>query len=291
MWGRIPFVVALAPFFMGMTLVERLNSMQPRQFSCRPAQPDGIGDICVSTDAAAFLYPQKIAILVPKGLERPNDISMHIHGWRGVCESANLGPEQFARNYRLFEQMVSGGGGNSVMVLPMSSGKNGTHGNYLGPRFTKFSNWMEELVQPRARSWAITGHSGAFWPIRQILASKQETVQKIRAVGLIDATYSRSTPASLERAQRLNPSLRIYSTYIRRSGTHAVSAQIANSERLNYKHVKTSSGRGHCEAARRDLADFTRWQRPYSPIPKTEIPVSRIPASVDDVSTREATIP
>lgn len=254
--------------------------MNPRQFSCEP-NSSGSGDICLLTKAATFKYPNQIALLIPEGVESPRDLMMHLHGWRGVCESERLGAAAFAKNYGLLDQMVSGGGSQSVMVVPMSGGRNTAHVNSLAPRFAEFSRWIEGLVEPQSKSWAITGHSGAYRPIGQILGSDPKTVKKIRSVGLIDATYSSSTPGALERAQRVNPRMKVYSTYVARSQTHAVSRWISDSKRIGSKQVKVSRGGGHCSAARRDVADFTRWQNlNQTPIPRREEPMSRIPASV-----------
>lgn len=255
------------------TLVDRLMAESPRRFECTPSKVPDLGHICVSTKAPDFGYSQKIVMLIPKNLDRPNRMALHFHGWRGVCESDSVTPTQLAVGNRLLEQLIEANANDTVLFFPVSTYHNDQHTSQLAPNYKAFTRWAEAIVNPLNRRWLISGHSGAYAPMNVILGSAdQEALSRIETVGFIDATYSSSSPSKLQRAQGINKSMLIYTSYIPGSQTASVALQIKNSSSLILKKVvptnalkycsalrkiRPSADCGlHCEAPRRDFSDF-----------------------------------
>ena len=251
----------------GSEVKPRPNQVFPKNLDCRPAPNPNLGDVCVTTKSPSFGYSQKIVFLIPRGLTQPEGYVLHIHGWRGVCESNDISAYNFASLYRLFDQLIEAGLSNRILVFPVSVGRNDTHKNQLAPKFKAFTKWVEGLYPSSTNQWIISGHSGAYSPIGTILGgSDGDTLRKIESIGLIDATYSSSTVPHLVRATRQsqNPRMKIYSTYIPNSPTAGVSLSILKDQRLGNKSVVKTSGGNHCGAPKRDLANFYRFTKSIS---------------------------
>lgn len=250
--------LGILPVANSNTLVNRLNSMQPRQFDC--AQEKSGSYICISTSAAKFQYPKKIALVIPSQVQKPSSALLYFHGWRGVCEPADLGILPFLKTFKLTEQFSQASERNAVLIVPLSSGRNETHNAALAPKFRSFSSWLRQLLGSQSLAWDIAGHSGAYAPIHTILGglSAQE-IQSVRSIGLLDATYSSRTPGVIVSAVKKNPSLKIFSAYIPRSQTAAVSVSLKSDARIKNKLIVTSDSGGHCQSPKIDFLRYLQY--------------------------------
>jgi|GEM_PF-5494651 len=251
-------LLGVLPAVNANTLVNRLNSMQPRQFDC--AQEKSGSHICVSTSAAKFQYPKKIALVIPTQVQNPSSALLYFHGWRGVCESADLGILPFLKTFRLAEQFSQASEGDAVLIVPLSSGRNETHNAALAPKFRSFSSWIRQLLGTQSLKWDIAGHSGAYAPIHTVLGGlTSQELQSVRSIGLLDATYSSRTPEVIVSAVKKKPSLKIFSAYISGSRTASVSLSLKSDSRIKNKMIVTSASGGHCQSPKVDLLRYLNY--------------------------------
>jgi hypothetical protein len=220
--------------------------------SCRPA-PNG--DICtlrtgIHSETPTLHYSQPIAILIPPNVSHPSDLVLHFHGFRGVCESNSATPAQMANNFEMLSQMKNAGATNSVMILPMSKGKETTFNQELVPQFEAFTSYMTQLTEPVANNhWIISGHSGAFQPIGAILAKASPSfVKRLDSVILLDSTYTQRSGwfQSFERAAAINHKMDVYSTWRAGGGTEAGTRELKTSLPQNHVEIARSSTSSHC---------------------------------------------
>ena len=240
--NKLSFILLLSAYSLTsfadpFLLTEKLKS---QGFKC--VSQDN-GDICTisSVNTKAFSYSQPIAILVPKNVRSPDKVLLHIHGFRGICESASASAVDMATNFNFLSQMKEANATNSVMVMPMSTGKETTFNASLVPQFSKFTDWVNAQVQPTSNRWVISGHSGAGSVIAAALSQNPKFSKRVDSVLLMDATYGNHTGqwSSLVDA---NPSVRIDSLY--RGGTPTQAGSKALKSSLGARIQST--GERHC---------------------------------------------
>lgn len=257
-------------FIAGPAMAQELlaDKLKRSGFTC-VSRPDG--DICTISrvNANGFRYGKPIAILIPTGLTQPDDLLLHIHGHRGVCEPASAGATSMADRFKMLEQMREAGARRSVMIFPVSDGKNTDHDSQLVPQFDKFTSWVEDLVQPKRKAWSVSGHSGAGRVISTALARNPAFTRKTKQIMLLDATYG--IPNHIDnwhKIARENPNLRIDSVYIPGTATAPGSQQLKSQiDNVNLKTTRES----HCQLAGTEVG---RLWRPSAAI-ATPLPPTR----------------
>jgi len=143
-------------------------------------------------------YSGKVAIYIPIHFDPEKDppsLITHFHGhvvendsFEGTLNRYHLGTE-LHRSER-----------NSLLIVPESTGKCDTykkelstanalqsfHSNVIS--ILKKTGFFAESLPPDSITHEITGHSGAYWPIGNILRESMDLSPPVR-VGLFDATY------------------------------------------------------------------------------------------------------
>lgn len=263
---RVFALVLLFPWISSASLL--VDSLKQKGFSCTSRRE---GDICaISKLANAQLsYSQPVAILVPLGVERPERLLLHLHGYKGVCEAANAGPVAMSDEFDFLGQMKDAGATNAVMIYPMSTGNDTTYINELVPRLGRLLTWAEGLTQAQGKRWILSGHSGAGFVISAALEQAPSLVQKLDSILLLDATYGIAarvgewTEIANAIVQRKSATV-VYSAYIPGTSTEAGSDQLE--QLLKKKKVRTSFSKAvashHCAVPSEDYARFLR-ERPH----------------------------
>ncbi len=180
------------------------------------------GQICIFKKRGANQapYPEDVAILIPTNVRRPDQMILHLHGHR-VKSRRDGSLDAILNDFDFLKRMKEAGATNSVMIVPLSNGNCDTYRSQWGGssgKFTAFTNWVTKQVNATREQWILTGHSGAFAPIAQILrndaAASGSFIKKLRAVGLFDATYGNNFDTSVyKQARSINPELDIGSVY------------------------------------------------------------------------------
>jgi hypothetical protein len=221
-------------------LTERLKA---NGFTCTS---ETNGDVCTISkiNTGGFKYDQPVAILVPKNVRRPQNTLLHLHGFRGVCESADTSAKGMADEFNFLQQMKDANATNSVMVFPMSTGKETTYQASLVPQFSKFTAWVNSQLQPTTDHWTVSGHSGAGSVISSALSSNPSFAKKVDSVMLLDATYG--IPGHLSQWQNIaksNPNMKITSIYRKGTATQSGSDLLASRGLARSQASKSSR---HC---------------------------------------------
>lgn len=212
------------------------------------------GDICTirepSKMSPRFGYSKQIGLVIPKGVERPSDLVLHIHGHRGVCESHQANALQMIKVFAMDKQLMAANAINSVLIFPVSAGRCATFNTELAPQFTAFTRWITELLQPTDDfEWTISGHSGAYLPINTILSNQSDNnrdfIKRLNAVVMLDATYS-SNFNGWKKALRYNSKFRAFSAYKPNSGTENGSLMLRSVMPRNQTKLD-ATGVGHCQ--------------------------------------------
>lgn len=203
----------------------------PSEFKCTQTV---YANVCTvsSINTKNFKYPLPVSVIIP--LEIINngisDFILYVHGFRGVCTTSNgtpdsqISPLQFVQNFALdksLAQAVNTTHAPSVMIVPMSSGKNYEHNNYLVPKLKEFMNWFEGVagVSKNTR-WRVSGHSGAGSVISRALNQNKSMVTKTDGIILLDATYSMANHIDeWENIAKANHNVSIFSVYLKTSST------------------------------------------------------------------------
>lgn len=204
------------------------------------------GDVCTipSVNTSSFKYGQPVAILVPKNVRRPQNTLLHLHGFRGVCEDSNASAKFMADEFNFLQQMKDANATNSVMVFPMSTGKEATYQSSLVPQFSKFTAWVNSQLQPTTDHWVVSGHSGAGSVISSALANNPGFAKKVDSVMLLDATYG--IPGHMGQWQSIasnNPNMKITSIYRKGTATQSGSDMLAAK---GLARSQTSKSGRHC---------------------------------------------
>lgn len=197
----------------------RLLKCQLKGFICTPTID---GDICVldSVRTPGFTYTQPVAILIPPGVTVPQNILLHLHGFKGVCEDASAPPLAMEKEFGFLTQMRQAGASDAVMIFPMSRGKCIDYNNQLVSQFAGFTKWARALVKPSTDEWVISGHSGAGMVISAMLSVNPKFIRQVSTIILLDATYG--IPSRLGQWDRIvaaNPGILIAADYTTRAGT------------------------------------------------------------------------
>ncbi len=83
---------------------------------------------------------------------------------------------------------------NAILVIPESQGKCETYDHFFSDEkrtlnfFSGIKNSIQELIGDNVHSLVLSGHSGSYRSLNQILKYKN-IFKEVRAVGLFDATY------------------------------------------------------------------------------------------------------
>lgn len=191
-------------------------------FTCKSVNS---GSLCVMDKTHApngFTYSEPIAILIPPGITRPQNILLHLHGWKGVCEDLNAPPTVMERNFNFLTQMKNAGYDHSVLVIPMSRYHCDTYYAELQgqKQFERFTSYISGLLNPINDRWIISGHSGAGTVISTALSRNPAFMKKVDAVMMIDATYGidRTLPY-WDQIVSVNPKVLVHSNYTTNAGT------------------------------------------------------------------------
>jgi hypothetical protein len=262
-------MVTAPPAEAGTYLYENLTDPG---FECRLVK---IGQICIvpSIHTPGLNYSQPVVVLIPKNVKHPDQIILHLHGFRNapVVQTAK-GPykrdatiDAMLNDFNFLHQMKKAGATNSVMVLPTSAGDCTTYKRELVPQFEKFAAWVRDQVQPtRNASWVISGHSGANVPIGAILknqlASGGSVLPQIKAVALLDATYTTPQQTSFDTSVYKSltdkfPEVQVHSVYCSMSkvnGTINGSTKLARDLDLPENQVVAA----HTDCNRRDNSGY-----------------------------------
>lgn len=242
------FVLSSPGYAASDLLVDKLLT---RGFTCTP---QGAGHFCQINQVRSpqFSYSQPIAIYVPRNTRRPQNLVMHLHGFRCVCEACDRSAQQMMTGFDLPGQLERAGPTNSILITPISQGQGTQFNAELVPRFSQFMAWVDATVQPTAQQqWYLSGHSGAGSSIGTILGQAAtrdpQSLAKIRGVSLLDATYSTgSTPlAQWRRAIEAQPSMKIFSVV--QQGTTTVRGSSLLRTQVGAAATIETATTGHCQ--------------------------------------------
>ncbi len=147
-------------------------------------------------------YSGKVALYIPLHFDpekNPPSLITHFHGH--VVENDSF--EETLNRYHLGTELHHSGR-NSLLVVPESSGKCDTYREELSSAnalqslhskvvsILKKTGLVAESLAPESITHEISGHSGAYWPIGNILRESLDRSPPFR-VGLFDATYCSNT--------------------------------------------------------------------------------------------------
>jgi len=147
-------------------------------------------------------YPKKVAIYIPIHFDpnrQPSSLITHFHGH--VVENEPF--EKTLNRYHLGTELHESGR-NSLLIVPESTGKCDTYRQELSSvraleqfharvlETLKKTGLIPPEAAPETITHEITGHSGAYWPIGNLLRESLDRNPPFR-VGLFDATYCSST--------------------------------------------------------------------------------------------------
>ena len=234
-----------------------VDDLKKKGFSCASRED---GSICTisSVNSRKFSYSEPIAILVPKNVQQPSKILLHLHGFRGVCESNDISAAGMADEFNFLQQMKEAGASNSVMILPMSTGKESTYKSELVPQFSEFTNWVKSEVHPSSDRWIVSGHSGAGSSIVVAMAQNPTFTKKVDSVFLLDAAYG--MPGHIDQWQKIadsNPKLKISSVYAT-NGPQQGSVQLKNGLDSGRVSISRAEGKRHCQVPTKDYGGLLR---------------------------------
>ncbi len=170
-------------------------------FTCSAFNPR-TGILCKARAGVVPGYSEEVAVIIPAHFvpgERAN-IFTHIHG----DNKTGIGFDKFLQKYK-FEDMLADSGRNSIMIVPFSHSDK-TSGNHQdladSKKYRKFMGAITGSIQKAqlARystpaAIAISGHSGAFLPIAQMLEHECADAAEVcysrltNELHLLDATY------------------------------------------------------------------------------------------------------
>jgi hypothetical protein len=204
----------------------KLLKCQLKGFTCTPMID---GDMCVvnSVRVSGFNYTQPVAVLIPPGVTTPQNILLHLHGFKGVCEDASAPPLAMEKEFGFLTQMRQAGATDSVMVFPMSRGQCTDYNNQLVGQFAGFTKWASGLLKPATDEWVISGHSGAGMVISAMLSANPKFVRQVSTIMLLDATYGISSRlGQWDRIVAANPGILIAADYTTRAGTSTGFSQL-----------------------------------------------------------------
>jgi len=151
-------------------------------------------------------YSKKVAIYIPIHYpvnQNPPTLITHFQGW-----TYHSSFEETLAAYHLGNELHASGT-NKLLIVPESEGKCDTYRNELSSsdQFARFNQEVQNLLRasgliPEAMPGKepiqeITGHSGAYFPIGNIL---RDASLKVRRVSLFDAAYC-SSPGLRNSAQ------------------------------------------------------------------------------------------
>ena len=222
--------------------------LQTRGFRCTSERN---GEVCAisSVNNKIFQYSQPVAFFIPSDLIQPQNILLHIHGFKGVCEASDAGSRDMQREFSFLDQMKNAGATQSVMVFPTSVGKCATFQSELVPRFSAFTRWTEGLVHPLSSKWILSGHSGAGSVLSRALVSNPTFAQKVDSVFLEDATYGMNYHVTLwNKIVSANPKMAIASVTRPKTAT-AVGANLlyASLDERGIRKSFSSTSIRHCQ--------------------------------------------
>ena len=240
-------VPALAPTPQ-VTSASIIQKLKANGFNCK-SQPDG--SICIISHVSAprFKYSQPVAIVVPANVVNPKTTQLYLHGFKGVCESADSSAEFMVNEFGFLQQIRRE---NSIMIYPMSSGKCETYNGLLVPQFSGFLTWLSQQI-PMTKHWVIGGHSGAGRPIGYILAQNPIFTAKVDSVILLDAAYGMpSHIGEWKTASRINPKMDITSVYTGSGATAQGSRMLKSSIQPNLVIASPATVQRHCLVPTKD---------------------------------------
>lgn len=150
-------------------------------------------------------YPLPISLFIPSTFQINSNLHLilHMHGFLVKPVETDV----FGRFS--FEQKLESSGINAILVIPESENKEKTYLDQWRNNSARFETFVTALAdlfrqtqlvadvsQPNQdifRHITITGHSGAFRPIAHLYNYQGIYKNKIKAIGLFDAMFSKST--------------------------------------------------------------------------------------------------
>ncbi len=170
--------------------IQVVSALQARGFQCAHRSE---GSECTGW---LTTYPERIAVLIPRAFNWKNELIVHLHGWvLGIPQDSSF--DAILTDFDFLSRLKAAGYTSGLMIVPSSRGHCETYETaFASP--TGFQSLMSETllaagfgVQSGAPRIVLSGHSGAFVPMSQILLSKpSKWVQAIRELYFFDATYS-----------------------------------------------------------------------------------------------------
>lgn len=195
---------------------------------------------CVSTSPAGWTrctgwisaYSRKILVYFPAQSGPASRIYLHLHGYR-IRHPEDDNFVSMMEGFSLPRLADSAGISEGLIVVPESIGECATYIHELQGNFESFySSLLREvgaLVSLDARRMRVTlsGHSGAFFPIQNIIRGRGTGASRIDRIVFLDATYrSLDVDALSNWMERGGHSL--YSAYLEGSATETASERIRN---------------------------------------------------------------
>lgn len=210
------------------------------------------GDSCIFSTTPH--YKQPVVILIPQGMDRPQNLVLYLHGHRHVCGiSDSTSPSIMSHHYKLLQQMIDAGASHMAIVFPLSRGSCTDYDNSLVNNFMDFTAWAENKINPLNDSWIMAGHSGAGRAMANILSRHKDFTRKTDIVSLLDAAYSmNSYIGKWQAAAGANRRLQIRSYYAT-SSPEAGSKQLQQTIPSQAKAIRSNKYGNHCEVP---MADF-----------------------------------
>lgn len=262
---KILLLIALisSPAFAGNQLVDKLKE---KGFTCTT---NADGSVCKISrvDSPGFKYSQPMMILIPPNVQKPSDLLVHLHG-HNMGGARDSTPEAMLKDFDMQKQLQKSGARNSVMIFPFSKGKCDNFKSELAPQFDKFMSWVKATVEPAGDHYTLSGHSGAYIPIGQILENQSkknpDLIKKLDSVVLLDSTYPSTAQSqawfgnSFKSARSVNPNFSVYSVYRENGGTKSGSLALKNALDGNNVQIIRSETDDHYAVVNTYYADLIK---------------------------------
>lgn len=211
-----------------------------------------LGDIChiPKVTSGNFRYSQPVYVLIPRGLRRPRQLLLHLHGQR-VGIPRDVTPEAMLADFQFMEQLGWAGARESALVFPVSRGKVEEFETELVPRWLDFTRWAETLLNPERKAWILSGHSRAYSPLGRIVGFQEGDNSgffvKLEAIILLDATFSSQTAYydNWRRFRAAFPNLTVYSAFVPGGATERGSRLLAHALGGMQVHLIPTETRDH----------------------------------------------
>ncbi len=253
--NRIFFLLLLLPSARALAACVEVACRLDGKAGVTCERDDTGGSICiVPAHTSGFDYPQKMAVIIPPGVNEPHRLILFMHGNRGTCPLNGESALDTAKRWHLNQQLQDTGAKKSVIIMPMSTGPTTTYDTSLAPRFNQFKTWAEGFIGAKAGSqWTIAGHSGAGRAIAKIMSRGDSHVDTAL---MLDAAYNVDKNRSNWNQVKGGPA-QIFNVYTDGAGTKSNSSTLKGllGGQLHSSHALALE---HCNVPRQDFGPLLK---------------------------------